>query len=83
MKKLLVMLIRGYQILISPWLGHRCRFFPSCSNYATEAITSFGALKGSYLSVKRVCRCHPFHPGGFDPVPLKADQNTKHQSSGI
>lgn len=62
-------MIRGYQILISPMLGHRCRFLPSCSHYATEAINTFGTAKGSYLAVKRICRCHPFNPGGFDPVP--------------
>ncbi len=62
-------MIRGYQILISPILGHRCRFLPSCSHYATEAINTFGTAKGSYLAVKRICRCHPFNPGGFDPVP--------------
>jgi len=69
MKNPLVVVIRGYQILISPLLGHRCRFFPSCSHYATEAINTFGTAKGSFLAVKRICKCHPFHPGGYDPVP--------------
>lgn len=50
-------------------LGHRCRFLPSCSQYATEAITTQGSLKGLYLATRRVCKCHPFHPGGYDPVP--------------
>lgn len=54
-------------------LGHRCRFFPSCSHYATEAINSHGAAKGSFLAVKRVCKCHPFHPGGYDPVPSEEE----------
>jgi len=69
MKNPLVIIIRGYQILISPLLGHRCRFLPSCSHYATEAINTFGTAKGSFLAVKRICKCHPFHPGGYDPVP--------------
>lgn len=69
MKKVLVMMIRGYQILISPLLGHRCRFLPSCSQYAMEAINTQGSFKGLYLATKRICKCHPFHPGGFDPVP--------------
>lgn len=69
MKKVLVMMIRGYQILISPLLGNRCRFLPSCSHYAMEAITTQGSLKGLYLATKRICKCHPFHPGGYDPVP--------------
>ncbi len=69
MKNLLTKIIRGYQILISPLLGHRCRFFPSCSHYATEAINKYGSSKGSYLAVRRVFKCHPFHPGGYDPVP--------------
>ena len=69
MKNFLIKLIRGYQYLISPLLGHRCRFFPSCSHYATEAISRYGSTKGSYLAVKRIFKCHPFHPGGYDPVP--------------
>jgi putative membrane protein insertion efficiency factor len=69
MKSLLIKSIRGYQFLISPLLGHRCRFFPSCSHYATEALSKYGAIKGSYLALRRICKCHPFHPGGYDPVP--------------
>ena len=69
MKNPLVILIRGYQILISPVLGNRCRFLPSCSHYATEAIETFGTVKGSLLAIKRICSCHPFHTGGYDPVP--------------
>lgn len=61
--------IRAYQLLVSPWLGDCCRFHPSCSRYAMEAIEVHGALKGSWLAAGRVCRCHPFHAGGFDPVP--------------
>ena len=69
MKNLLLIAIRGYQILVSPLLGQRCRFLPSCSHYAIEAISVHGSVKGSFLAVKRVCRCHPFHAGGLDPVP--------------
>jgi uncharacterized protein len=62
-------LIRGYQLVISPHLGECCRFEPSCSRYAYEAVGAHGALKGSVLAVRRVCRCHPFNAGGYDPVP--------------
>ena len=63
-------LIEFYRRWISPLLPPRCRFVPSCSSYAIEAIESHGTVRGSWLAAKRVCRCHPFHPGGFDPVPL-------------
>jgi putative membrane protein insertion efficiency factor len=69
MRAVLRVLIRGYQLVVSPWLGPRCRFHPSCSNYALEALEVHGALRGSWLAVRRVGRCHPFNPGGFDPVP--------------
>ncbi|WP_153146999.1 membrane protein insertion efficiency factor YidD [Dechloromonas sp. H13] len=69
MKRLLVALLRTYQYAISPFLGRRCRYYPSCSEYAVEAVQKYGALKGGWLGVKRVCRCHPWHPGGYDPVP--------------
>ena len=69
MRSVLHALIRGYQLIVSPWLGPRCRFHPSCSNYALEAIERHGSLRGSWLALRRVGRCHPFHPGGFDPVP--------------
>jgi hypothetical protein len=62
-------LIRGYQLAISPLLGSRCRHFPSCSEYAVEALQRHGALKGLWLAVRRIGRCHPWHPGGYDPVP--------------
>jgi len=61
--------IRGYQLLLSPLLPPSCRFTPSCSQYALEAVTRHGALRGSWLAARRLARCHPFHPGGFDPVP--------------
>jgi uncharacterized protein len=62
-------IIKIYQIFVSPLKSPCCRFYPSCSNYAYEAITRHGVLQGSYLAVARICRCHPFHPGGIDPVP--------------
>jgi len=65
----LTALIRCYRTFISPFLGPRCRFYPSCSAYALEAITVHGAGRGSWLAVRRLSRCHPFHPGGLDPVP--------------
>lgn len=63
------LLIRGYQRFISPALPPSCRFHPSCSQYTLEAVQKYGALKGSWLGGRRLVRCHPFHPGGFDPVP--------------
>jgi putative membrane protein insertion efficiency factor len=61
--------IRAYQLLVSPILPSACRFMPSCSAYAMEAVTRHGPLGGSWLAAKRVCRCHPWHEGGYDPVP--------------
>jgi len=69
MRFVLKYLIRGYQLAISPFLGPRCRFYPSCSHYAIEAIETHGALRGVWLTIKRISRCHPWHEGGFDPVP--------------
>ena len=69
MRALLLRLLRLYQIVFRPMLGAHCRFYPSCSDYACEAIGRHGAGRGSWLTVRRVCRCHPFHPGGYDPVP--------------
>ncbi|MBL0178753.1 MAG: membrane protein insertion efficiency factor YidD [Gemmatimonadetes bacterium] len=65
----LALLIRGYQRFISPALPPACRFAPSCSQYALEAVRRHGALAGGWLAIKRVARCHPWHPGGYDPVP--------------
>jgi uncharacterized protein len=65
----LVALIRGYQIVLSPLLPAACRYYPSCSAYAVEALEKYGALRGSWLAVKRIGRCHPFRAGGYDPVP--------------
>jgi putative membrane protein insertion efficiency factor len=70
-RKLLLMIIRGYQLGVSPMLGPRCRFHPSCSCYAHTAVERFGVLRGLLLSVRRIARCHPFCAGGYDPVPEK------------
>jgi uncharacterized protein len=69
MKMLLLWLIRGYRLFISPLFAPTCRFHPTCSMYAIEAIERFGAIKGSFMAIKRILRCHPLHPGGYDPVP--------------
>lgn len=61
-------MIKIYQKGISPYLGRRCRFYPTCSEYSRQAITKYGAVKGTYLSVKRLLKCHPFHKGGYDPL---------------
>ncbi len=68
-KKLFLALIRFYQKYISPLIGPHCRYTPTCSEYARIAIERYGALKGGWLALKRILRCHPFHPGGYDPVP--------------
>lgn len=75
MNRLLVWLLRGYQLLVSPMLGPSCRFYPTCSSYAIEAIQVHGAARGSWLTVRRVCRCHPWNPGGVDPVPPARQDN--------
>jgi putative membrane protein insertion efficiency factor len=69
MARAIAFLIRLYQRFVSPLLGPRCRFYPSCSNYALQAVQEFGTLRGAGLTVKRLLRCHPWHPGGYDPVP--------------
>lgn len=66
---LLILLIRLYRLVVSPVLPPACRFYPSCSLYAMQAMEKHGALKGIWLSIRRLARCHPFHPGGYDPVP--------------
>jgi putative membrane protein insertion efficiency factor len=69
MRLIAQLLIRLYQWTVSPYLGPRCRFYPSCSHYAHEAIGRFGVAAGGWLALKRLARCHPWHPGGHDPVP--------------
>jgi uncharacterized protein len=73
MKRVLLLLIRVYQLCLSPFFGSQCRFYPCCSAYAAEAINVHGAVRGSWLAVKRLLRCHPWHPGGVDPVPERRD----------
>ncbi|PPC80419.1 MAG: membrane protein insertion efficiency factor YidD [Methylotenera sp.] len=69
MSRLLILLIKGYQRILSPFFGQQCRFYPTCSQYGLEAIQKYGALRGSYYTVHRLCRCHPWCEGGHDPVP--------------
>jgi putative membrane protein insertion efficiency factor len=69
LNRLLIGLIHGYRYVLSPWIGQHCRFYPSCSCYAIEALETHGPAKGSYLTLRRLLRCHPWHPGGADPVP--------------
>ena len=69
MKPFLIRIIRFYQLCFSALLGNRCRFYPSCSEYAMEALDRYGSLRGSMMAVRRLGCCHPFHPGGVDPVP--------------
>lgn len=69
MKKIIIFFLHCYRVVISPYMGDCCRFFPSCSEYAQEAVEKHGSLKGLYLTLRRLLRCHPFHRGGFDPVP--------------
>jgi putative membrane protein insertion efficiency factor len=68
-KQLLILFVRGYQVSLSPMFPAACRYYPTCSHYAIEALEKHGALRGGWLAVKRIARCHPFRPGGFDPVP--------------
>lgn len=67
--RLMLMLVRVYQYVLSPYFGTQCRFSPTCSHYAVDALTQYGALKGGWLTSRRLLRCHPWHSGGFDPVP--------------
>ncbi len=69
MKVVLLALIKGYRFLLSPWWGRQCRFTPTCSEFAEEAIERHGALQGAWLAMRRISRCHPWHAGGYDPVP--------------
>ena len=71
LKKIIIALVRFYQLALSPLKQPTCRFSPTCSQYSIEAIERFGVIKGTYLSVRRILKCHPFHEGGYDPVPEK------------
>lgn len=73
MRTVILLLIKIYQWTLSPFLGGACRFYPSCSRYAAGCVERFGALHGSWMGVRRICRCHPWNPGGFDPVPERVD----------
>lgn len=75
MKYLILKLIKFYQKFISPILGKNCRFYPTCSSYTYEAIEEYGILKGLYLGIKRILKCHPFNKGGYDPLPKKKENN--------
>ncbi len=75
MRQFIRILIRAYQLGVSPLLGAHCRFYPSCSQYALEAVSAHGSLRGGWLALRRLARCHPFHAGGYDPVP--ADPSSK------
>ncbi|QTN01469.1 membrane protein insertion efficiency factor YidD [Sediminibacillus dalangtanensis] len=71
MKRLFILFIKVYQKVISPIKPPTCRFYPTCSQYGLESLEQFGVIKGGFLTIKRLLKCHPFHPGGFDPVPEK------------
>lgn len=74
MKTIILLLIRFYQKYISIFLGKNCRFYPTCSAYTYQAVERFGVVKGIYLGIRRILKCHPFHPGGYDPVPEKKEK---------
>lgn len=79
LSKMMMKIIRFYQIVISPLKPPTCRFYPTCSHYGLEAVKRFGALKGGFLTIKRILKCHPLHPGGFDYVPEEWPNKKKHQ----
>ena len=71
----LILLIRGYQFIISPMLGSNCRFMPTCSEYATESLKEYGLIKGTFLTIKRIGKCHPWGSHGYDPIPTKMEKS--------
>ncbi len=77
--RVLIGMVHVYQKAISPWLGQRCRFHPSCSNYCIDALKQRGMVFGLWLGLKRICKCHPLHPGGYDPVPERKNKFTKRE----
>ena len=82
-KRVLIKLIHGYRYLLSPWIGNQCRFYPSCSHYMEESIERFGVLKGSWLGIRRLLKCHPWHPGGIDLVPEQKSLTQKSISKAV
>lgn len=83
MTRLMIAIIHLYQLLLSPLLGPCCRFEPSCSHYAVEALRTHGFFRGTWLALRRICKCHPFHPGGFDPVPPKRGHKSDKRSKRL
>jgi conserved hypothetical protein YidD len=81
MARILIYLIRLYRYTLSPWLGNQCRFYPTCSCYAEQAIARYGVLRGGWLALHRLLRCHPWRPGGVDPVPERLNPDTRHPGS--
>ena len=70
----LILLIRGYQLIVSPILGSNCRFMPTCSEYALESLKTYGLIKGAFLTIKRIGKCHPWGSNGYDPIPTKMEK---------
>ena len=70
----LILLIRGYQLIVSPMLGSNCRFMPTCSEYALESLKTYGLIKGAFLTIKRIGKCHPWGSNGYDPIPTKIEK---------
>ena len=82
MRVLLILLVKMYRFLLSPFIGQHCRFHPTCSVYAIEALERYGAIKGSWLALRRLLRCHPWHPGGYDPLPNKPIKQPTSRDNG-
>ena len=83
MSRLILAALHGYRRLVSPMFAPRCRFVPSCSAYAVEAVECHGAARGSWLALRRIGRCHPFHAGGYDPVPSRASSGAPHAEASL
>jgi uncharacterized protein len=82
MRSILIAAIAAYRWLLSPMLGANCRFYPSCSCYAQQSIARFGSIRGTWLAACRIARCHPWHPGGYDPVPDRLPSDSKRPTHG-